>query len=377
MNTYKRHQKAWRILYSLCHRWICRKFNLTYEDLQVDGPVLLIPNHVCAWDPLLVAMSLREKQIYYVASEHLFRLGVLTRLLNWLVAPIPRRKASSGTDTVKACLRHLREGHSVCLFAEGEQCWDGQSAAIFPATGKLAKASGATLVTFRLEGGYLSLPRWGRGVRKGRVYAHPVGIYSPERLKQMTAQEVNEAIERDIHEDAWERQRSDPVAYRGKKRAEGLERALYACPGCGEIGTLQTQGNRIFCGCGFSRVYLETGFFAPESPFQNLAEWDQWQKKLLRERRFSHDQACLFADEGIELSRIHKDHSEQMLATGRLCQYDDRLVCGEQSFPLDEISNMAEVQTHLLLLSFHGEYYQLRTKRGANLRKYLDFWKEK
>ena len=96
MNTYKRHQKAWRILYSLCHRWICRKFNLTYEDLQVDGPVLLIPNHVCAWDPLLVAMSLREKQIYYVASEHLFRLGVLTRLLNWLVAPIPRRKASSG-----------------------------------------------------------------------------------------------------------------------------------------------------------------------------------------------------------------------------------------------------------------------------------------
>ena len=74
MDDYQRHQKIWKVLYALANRWICRSFNLTHEDLRVEGPVLLIPNHVCAWDPLLVAMSLREKQVYYVASEHLFRL---------------------------------------------------------------------------------------------------------------------------------------------------------------------------------------------------------------------------------------------------------------------------------------------------------------
>ena len=149
MEPYLRHQKIWRGLYALANRWICRKFNMTHEDLHVEGPVLLIPNHVSAWDPLLVAMSLRDKQVYYVASEHIFRLGFVTKLLEWLVGPIPRRKASSGADTVKACLRHLRAGHSICLFAEGEQSWDGLTQPIFPATGKLAKSSGASLVTIQ------------------------------------------------------------------------------------------------------------------------------------------------------------------------------------------------------------------------------------
>ena len=59
MDSYARHQKIWRVLYALSHRWICRKFNLSHEDLRLEGPVLLVPNHVSAWDPLLVAMSLR------------------------------------------------------------------------------------------------------------------------------------------------------------------------------------------------------------------------------------------------------------------------------------------------------------------------------
>lgn len=316
MDAYKRHQKIWRLLYALCHRWICRKFNLTHEDLHVDAPVLLVPNHVCAWDPLLVAMSLRDKQVYYVASEHLFRLGLLSRVIRWMVAPIPRRKASAGIDTAKACLRQLRAGHSVCLFAEGEQCWDGRNIPVFPATGKLAKSSGATLVTYRIEGGYLSLPRWGKGVRRGKVHGHPVGVYPPEVLKDLSAQEVNALIDRDICEDAWERQRPEPVAYRGRRRAEGMEQALYACPGCRRIGTLQTRDDRIFCGCGFSLRYTETGFFAPRTPFASIAEWGRWQRGLLHARDFPHEGTLLFSDDGIELVKISSDHRETSLGTG-------------------------------------------------------------
>lgn len=377
MDVYKRHQRVWRLLYALTHRWICRKFNLSHEDLHMEGPVLLIPNHVSTWDPLLVAMSLPEKQVYYVASEHLFRLGLVTKALQWLVAPIPRRKASTGTDTVKACLRHLREGHSVCLFAEGEQSWDGHNGPVFPATGKLAKASCATLVTFRLEGGYLSLPRWGRGVRRGETHGHPVGIYPPEQLRSMTPQEINAVIERDIREDAWERQRERAVLFRGRRRAEGMERALYACPACGRIGTLRTRGDWISCTCGFTRRYEESGFFEPEEPFASIAEWDAWQRELLRKRGFPHEGERLFSDRDIELTRLHADHSEERLLTGELRQYEDGLRCGDYVFEKSEIRAMALVQTHLLLFSYRGEYYQLRTAQGANLRKYLEIWKER
>ena len=375
-DNYKRHQIIWRVLYALNHRWICRKFNLSHEDLHVDGPVLLIPNHVTAWDPLLVAMSLPDKQVYYVASEHIFRLGFVSRLLEWLVAPIPRRKAASGADTVKACLRHLKAGHSVCLFAEGEQSWDGLNHPVFPATGKLVRSSGATLVTFRLEGGYLSLPRWGKGVRRGRMHGHPVGVYPPEQLKAMRPEEIVALIERDTFEDAWERQRKDPVAYRGKKRAEGLETALYLCPGCRKIGTLRTRNDRIFCSCGLDLRYTETGFFSPDKPFETIRDWELWQRGDLKSLDRSGAEP-LFGDGDMLLSKIGPEHAEEELARGELLQYGDRLCCGPCEFPLAAIESMAMVQANLLLLSYEGSYYQIKAMKSTNLRKYLEIWKEK
>lgn len=376
MDAYKRHQRIWRSLYVILRPWISRKFNLSHEDLHVDGPVLLISNHVTTWDPLLVAMSLREKQVYYVASEHIFRLGFVTKLLDWTVAPIARRKGSVGTDTVKACLRHLRDGRSVCIFAEGEQTWDGLSQKIFPATGKLAKTSGASLVTFRLEGGYLSLPRWGRGVRRGRMYCHPVNIYSPEQLRAMSPAEINDAINRDIFEDAWQRQAADPVAFRGKKRAEGMERTLYLCPGCRKIGTLQTKNDRLFCSCGLDLCYTETGFFEPDTPFRTIAEWEAWQKNELL-TLFGNTSGLLFSDDDTVLKKIGTDHGEEELERGELRLYDDRLCCGSQAFPLHEISSMAIVKDSILLFSSQDIYYEIRTMKSSNLRKYLEIWKEK
>ena len=377
MDVYERHQKIWRLLYGPVSFWICRKFHMTHEDLDVEGPVLLVPNHVNAWDPLLVAMSLKRKQAYFVASEHLFRLGFLSRALEWLVAPIPRRKASTGTDTVKACLRHLRAGHSICLFAEGEQCWDGRNNPIFSATGKLAKSSGASLVTYRLEGAYLSKPRWAKGVRRGRVHGHPVRIYSPEELKSMSAAEVNAAIERDCYEDAWARQKDWRQDYKGKRLAEGLERAVYLCPRCRWMGGLQTRDDRIFCSCGFSLRYTPQGLFSPAEPFATVADWEDWQKAALHARDYVREGEALFSDENLLLTEIGANHEETELGRGCLTQYEDRLSIGAYSFPLREIRNMAPVQTYLLLFSVGDKYYQLRSDSGANLRKYLEIWKEK
>ena len=376
MDPYRRHVLIYCFLSVLVRPVLRAKFNLSGEKLQADGPFLLVSNHVTGWDPLLVGVCLGGRQAYFVASEHIFRLGLLTKVLHWLLAPIPRRKASTGMDTVKACLRHLHAGHSVCLFAEGEQCWDGRTGPIFPATGKLAKSSGAALVTFRLEGGYLSLPRWGKHICRGAVHGHPVGVYSPKELKKLSPQEINALIERDIAEDAWERQRQRPVRYRGKRRAEGLERALYACPGCRRIGTLRTDRDRVFCPCGFERRYTEYGFFEPMEPFETLTDWDLWQRELLRARDFAHEGDLLFQDVGLELKRIQSDHREELLALGTLRQFEDRLECEGQRFPLPEIRSMAMVQTHLLLFSSGGNYYQLRSSTGVNLRKYLEIWKE-
>ena len=351
-----------------------KRFDIRHDDIELDGPVLLISNHVTSWDPLIVAQSLRKKQVYYVASEHLFRKGFLTRLLRWIVDPIPRSKGTSGTDTVKACLRHLREGRSVCIFAEGEQSWDGRNNPVFTATGKLAKLSGATLITYRLEGAYLCLPRWADNIRRGTITCHAVGIYPPDKLKAMSPEEITEIINSDIREDAWERQLQDPQEYTGKDLAVGLERVLYLCPECRKTGTLKSEGDTLSCSCGLRIRYRTDGFFEPDKPFRDIAQWEDWQKEALRSGDFEHGDN-LFHDQDAELKMIGNDHTETVICTGELVQHEDRIVCGDQSFGLKDIDSMAMTRTNILLFTSGGGYYQLSVEKGTNLRKYLEIWK--
>jgi hypothetical protein len=54
--------------------------------------------------------------MYFVASEHIFRWGLLSKLIVFLQAPIARLKATADTSAVRQVLRRLQEGHSVCIF---------------------------------------------------------------------------------------------------------------------------------------------------------------------------------------------------------------------------------------------------------------------
>lgn len=375
MDKYTRHKKIWRILYTLVQKPFSGLVNMSWQPCQVEGPCIVIPNHVTAIDPLMVAMSFPDKPLYFVASEHLFRKGLISAALNWLVEPIPRKKASSGVDTVMAVLRHLRAGRSVCLFAEGEASWNGRSGRIFPATGKMIRRSGATLVTYRLEGAYLSDPRWSKSLHRGRIYGHPVGIYPPEKLKAMSPEEIDQLINKDIYEDAWERQKTGHIRFKSRRRAEHMETALFMCPECGGIGTLKSRGSRLQCSCGLSLEYTEEGSFEPPRPFENIAQWDDWQHEQLRAGNFSPEGEALFSDDGMKLVEIEEGHRQRELGRGKLRQFRDRLSCAGQDFDLASISDMAMVQTGVLLFSREGKYYEIRTKKPHCLRKYLAVWK--
>lgn len=369
-----RHERIWRRVYGLLHRAICARFALEAERLRPEGACLIVSNHVTDFDPLLLAMSFPDTALYYVASEHIFRQGLLSRWLERLMEPIARRKGSTASDTVKAILRHLKAGHAVCLFAEGDASWDGRPVGIFPATGKLARLSGASLLTYRLEGAYLSKPRWGRGIRRGRVRGHAVHLYTPEELRGMKPAEITAAIERDIGENAWERQRLSPVRYIARHRAERLETALYCCPRCGRIGSLRSRGERLSCSCGLALRYTETGFFDPTVPFATLADWEDWQRAALR-GQVAAASGALFSDAGVELVELCAGHREQRLGAGALTQYADRLEFEGWRFPLAQVRSMAMVQTRRLLFSFDERYFELRSGARANLRKYLEVWK--
>ena len=123
-----------------------------------------------------------------------YRAGFASKVLRYVFEPIAKRKGTSDTVTVMKSIRALREGKNVCLFPEGQKSFNGRTGEIHLATGKLVKASKASLITYKLEGGYFTTPRWGYGIRKGKMHGSIVNIYDPETLEKLSAEEITDII---------------------------------------------------------------------------------------------------------------------------------------------------------------------------------------
>ncbi len=163
--AYKRHVAIYRLLWFPVTLFVRLKFKFTAVPApDIPGPYFVLANHNTDWDPMLMACSFK-KHMYFVASEHLYRRGFASKMLKWELSPIALIKGS--TDTVSAfnIIRTLKQGANICLFAEGNRSWNGLTGLIHPTTGRLVKALNATLVTYKLVGGYLTSPRWSRFLR--------------------------------------------------------------------------------------------------------------------------------------------------------------------------------------------------------------------
>lgn len=346
-------------------------FAFQHDSDCENVPTLIISNHVTNYDPIFVGLSFPGRRFHFVASEHLFRMGFISKVLTYIFQPIARRKGVSGGDTAMAVLRKLKEGKTVGLFAEGETTWDGKTGSIVAATGRMAKMSGCRLITYRLEGGYFTAPRWGKGIRRGKMYGRIVGIYSPQELKAMTKEQVQEVIERDIYEDAHQRQKENPVAYGKRRRAERLEAVLFQCPACRKFGKLKSRGNFLHCSCGAKWEYTSFGTFEPATPFENVSQWDAWQQESLQAEKLPR-----FREKGAALYSLGGEHDQQLLGKGDLVLKDDVLSCAGHDFPLSSISTMALITARRVLFTVDSSYYEVVMEEACCLRKYLLRWQK-
>ncbi|MBR0207889.1 MAG: 1-acyl-sn-glycerol-3-phosphate acyltransferase [Oscillospiraceae bacterium] len=376
MEHQTRHRVVWRLLRPLARLIVWLRFAYRSRTVAPKGPCIVVSNHVTDWDPLLVGAAFRH-QMYFLASEHIMRLGFVSRLLDWLMHPIVRQKGGSAAGAVKEMLRVLKSGGSVALFPEGNRTWDGVTRDFPSSTGKLVKTCGASLVTFRLRGGYLSSPRWsGDSVRRGELRGELVKIYTPEELKGMSVTQINAAIARDIHVDAFEDQRSRPVLYRGRRLAENLETLLFLCPKCFSVGTLRSEDDRFFCGrCGFETRYSLTGaFVGGDAPFPDVRSWNRWQDKRIEKLcAEAKDGEAIFSDEGLELYSVQTGRSSELIDRGAITLYRDHLeLPGGISLPVGEITGMSlRGPTDLYIGSANGSSFLLRTHLALCTHKYL------
>jgi len=341
-----------------------------------EAPSLIISNHNTDLDPALVGLAF-SRQMYYLASEHAFRNGFASKMLKFLFDPIPFNKTRADVYAIKEMIRRLKAGANVCLFAEGDRSFTGITAPVPASTAKLVKLSGVEMVTFRLEGGYFTTPRWSKKKRKGKMTGAMVNRYTVEELKGMTEEQIISAIDRDIYEDACERQKVRQDRFCGENLAESIETALFLCPGCNKIGAIRSEGDRFFCGCGLSGVYTETGMLeGAELRFSTTSEWGKWQDEQLETIVGEAGGGVICSDEGQTLYKVRPAIDKTLIGEGQMSIDREVFRCAGHDFPVGQITKFAIVgQMTLLFSTIGGESYEVRSNAPRSALKYREIFR--
>ena len=391
MKGQSRHTIVYKVFKFLLTPFIKWKFNYRFKKITFSKhPVFVLPNHVTNWDPLLVGVA-SPKMMYFVASDHIFRLGWISKLLVFLVAPIPRVKSSTDWKTVSSIIKLIREGHNICIFPEGNMTFSGETEELHATTAKLIKHTGAGLITYRMEGGYLSQPRWSKSLRRGAMTGYPVHVYTPEEIESLTEEELMNRINEDLYTNAYEEQekRQSPIEFRGKQLAENLETTLYLCPSCEKIGKLTSNDDTLSCTCGLKLRYTVYGYLESlthdKEPFNTVLSWFRWQSRrieeMAKELRERPANEAITSDENQSLWRTQKAKNNVLLANGRLQLFSDKLAFqaadGQAfNFPLPQISDIAiHGQRTLIFTTINKEFYELKSRAPRSAIKYYEIYK--
>lgn len=379
MNELFLHKLTFKILSPAVRIFLKFRFNYVYDDLsRIEGPYLLLANHNLELDPALVGVA-AGKQLYFVASEHILRKGLGTWFLMTFFKPIIHMKGRQGLNTVKEMLKTLKSGQSVCIFPEGNRSFNGLTGEILPSIGKVARKSGAKLVTYRLEGGYLSQPRWSTTLRKGKLRGRLIREYSIDELKSMTEEQLNEAICRDLYEDAYETQKREKVAFKGKSLALGMETTIFACPSCGRMGGLHTDSDHLYCDCGFKAKYDAYGELTDDSGRKyTVTQLDSNQQRILQEQtqNWEAEEEPLFSD-AVTACEIDKEHALVKEEAGSLNAYKWGFECCGRRLPYDQLMGMAIYSRNAMILHVNGMegHLEIKADKVFCALKYLYLYK--
>ena len=355
----------YRLIYrlgSFLATFLLRKYRFdTNKIRKTDENYLVVSNHLTELDWLILAAAFKE-HMYFVAGEHLLRNKFGPKAQKWQDTIFVFKDAVA-LDGVRTIVRRIKDGNNVVLFPEGSRSFSGVTEKLPTSIGKLAKLTGAGLITYRIVGGYFVAPRWAYTFREGPVRGEIVHVYTAEEIRGMSPQEVTDHINADIYENAYDRQRKDPQVYKGVRLAEGLENYLVKCPVCGGYDTLKTEDDRFYCtACDLAGRYTEEAFLVGENgadlPYDTVMDWGKWCENSMREDvlAMDADKPC-FTDANVTLYEVFEDHTQKDLLSGEVIGYRDRIEIGGEVFAFADTSNVTMLYYgKSLLLNYQGRH---------------------
>lgn len=127
------------------HRLPDRRFELP------DGPVILVGNHLCGLDPLLIQASVNRPICFLMARQYYQSMWYARWFLD-RVGVIPVNPGGANHNALREASRVVREGNVLCLFPEGAANPPIPLHRVLPGALIISQDTGAPIIPFRVSG---------------------------------------------------------------------------------------------------------------------------------------------------------------------------------------------------------------------------------
>ncbi|MZP28140.1 1-acylglycerol-3-phosphate O-acyltransferase [Heliobacterium undosum] len=119
------------------------------ENVPLDGPLIVVSNHVSNWDPVILACAL-PRQLHFMAKAELFKIPVLSYVMTVCGAYAVDR-GKSGRQALKKSLDILEQDKVICIFPEGTRSKTGETGEAKAGTAMIAAKSRAYILPVGLH----------------------------------------------------------------------------------------------------------------------------------------------------------------------------------------------------------------------------------
>ncbi|MBQ9858913.1 MAG: 1-acyl-sn-glycerol-3-phosphate acyltransferase, partial [Oscillospiraceae bacterium] len=226
---------------------------LRNEIKGVDGPFVVIANHEAQLD-FVNLIGLNKRPMTFVISNSFYSTLPIKGFLDNM-GVIPKQQFQTSIKDMKLMKAVIDAGQPLVIYPVGLMCEDGLSTPIPAATYKFLKWLKADIYVARTKGTYFAMPKWTKGIRRGRTYMDIYKLFTKEELAEAEISEIREKTENAILFDAYREQEELRVKYARNSDIRGLEHVLYMCPHCkAEFTVVSKDTNKLCCtSCGFEQ----------------------------------------------------------------------------------------------------------------------------
>lgn len=374
-----RHKVIWKLFYPPVWllTWLKYKPKLERFREAKKGQFLVLMNHQTPYDQFFVSLSFASP-VYFVATEDIFSLGFLSKLLSYLVAPIPIKKFSTDIKAVKNCLQVAKEGGTICIAPEGNTTYSGYTGYMKPTIVSLARKFKLPIAIYKIEGGYGKHPRWSSVIRKGPIHGGVSEVISPDEYLKWSDEEFLENIQTKLYVNECV---SDNL-YHHRKLSEYLERAIYVCPDCG-LSQFESHDAEMSCNkCGKTIIYKSDKSIEGKGfvfPFKYVSEWYDYQSEYVNSLLPSdYLEAPVYKDKADVYEVIVYKKKELLCKAAELSLYGNRVEIDSEGsktiLNFDDFQGCAVLGRNKLSISAKGDVYQIKGSERFNALKYMNFY---